>query len=58
MIEDEMVGWHHQLNGYGFGCTLGVGNGQGGLVCCSPWSCKELDMTEQLNGTELKVVML
>ena len=58
MIEDEMVGWHHQLNGYGFGCTLGVGNRQGGLVCYSPWGCKELDMTEQLNGTELKVVML
>ena len=58
MTEDKMVGWHHQLNGYGFGCTLGVGNGQGGLVCYSPWGCKELDMTEQLNGTELKVVML
>ena len=53
-----MIGWHHRLNGYGFGYTLGVGNGQGGLVCCSPWGCKELDMTEQLNGTELKMVML
>ena len=58
MAEDDMVGLHHQLNGYGFGCTLGVGNRQGGLVCYSPWGCKELDMTEQLNGTELKVVML
>ena len=47
--EDEMVGWHHQLNGHGFGWTPGVGDGQGGLVCCGSWSCKELDMTEQLN---------
>ena len=51
--EDEMVGWHHQLNGHGFGWTLGVGDGQGGLGCCSSWSCKESDMTEQLNWTEL-----
>ena len=51
--EDEMVGWHHQLNGHEFGYTLGVGNGQGGLVCCSSWGCKESDMTEQLNWTEL-----
>ena len=46
MIEDEMVGWHHQLNGHEFEYTPGVG---GGLVCCSPWGCKELDMTERLN---------
>ena len=58
MIEDEMIGWHHRLNGYGFGYTLGVGNGQGGLAWGSPWGCKELDMTEQLNRTELKMVML
>ena len=51
--EDEMVGWHHQLNGHGFGWTLGVGDGQGGLGCCSSRSCKESDMTEQLNWTEL-----
>ena len=44
--EDEMVGWHHRLNGHGFGCTLGVGDGQGGLACCSSWGRKELDMTE------------
>ena len=44
--EDEMVGWHHQLNGHGFGWTLGVGNGQGSLVCCSPWGRKESDTTE------------
>ena len=44
--EDEMVVWHHQLNGHGFGWTPGVGDGQGGLVCCSPWGCKKSDMTE------------
>ena len=44
-----MVGWHHQLNGHGFGWTLGVGNGQGGLVCCGSWGLKESDTTEQLN---------
>ena len=53
MTEDEMVGWHHRLNGHGFGWTPGVGDGQGGLACCSPWGRKELDMTEQLNWTEL-----
>ena len=47
--EEEMVGWHHRLNGHKFGWTLGVGDGQGSLVCFSPWGCKELDMTEQLN---------
>ena len=47
--DDEMVGWHHQLNGHGFGWTPGVGDGQGGLACCSPWGHKELDMTEWLN---------
>ena len=52
MTEDEMVGWHHQLNGHGFGWTLGVGDGQGGLACCGSWGHKELDMTEQLNWTE------
>ena len=52
MTEDEMVGWHHQHNGHGFGWTLGVGVGQGGLACCGPWGRKELDTTEQLNWTE------
>ena len=47
--EDKMVGWHHQLNGHGFGWIPGVGDGQGGLVCCSSWGRKELDMTERLN---------
>ena len=51
MTEDEMAGWHHRLNAHEFGWTLGVGNGQGGLVCCSSWGCKELDTTEQLNWT-------
>ena len=51
--EDEMVWWHHQLNGHGFEWTLGVGDGQGGLACCSPCSRKELDTTEWLNWTEL-----
>ena len=50
MTEDEMVGWHHQLNGHEFEQTLGDGEGQGSLVCCSLWGCKELDMTEQLNN--------
>ena len=43
---DEMVGWHHQLNGHEFEQAPGVGEGQGSLACCSPWSCKESDMTE------------
>ena len=49
MTEDEMVGWHHRLNGHGFGWTPGVGDGQGGLVCCSSWGRKESDTTEQLH---------
>ena len=52
--EDEMVGWHHQLNGQEFESTLGVGDGQGDLVCCSPWSHKESDTTDQLSWSELK----
>ena len=51
--EDEMAGWHHWLNEHGFGWTPGVGNGQGGLACCISWGCKESDMTERLNWTEL-----
>ena len=49
MIEDEMVGWHHRLNGQEFEQALGVGDGQGGLACCSPWGHKQSDVTEQLN---------
>ena len=51
--EDQKVGRHHQLNGHGFGWTLEVDDGQGGLVCCGSWCRKESDMTEQLNWTEL-----
>ena len=51
--QDEMVGWHHWLNGHGFGWTLGVSNGQGGLACWSSWGRKESDTTEQLNWTEV-----
>ena len=47
--EDEIVGWHHWLNGHGFGWTLGAGDGQGSLVCCSPWGHKESGTTEWLN---------
>ena len=48
--EDEMVGWHHQLNGHEFEETLGGGERQGSLACCSPWGRKESDMTDQLNN--------
>ena len=47
--EDEMAGWHHPLDGREFEWTPGVGDGQGGLVCCNSWGCKESDTTEQLN---------
>ena len=52
--EDEMAGWHHQLDGHEFGWTLGVGDGYWGLACCSSWGRKELYTTEWLNWTELK----
>ena len=51
MTEDDMVGWPHQCNGRGFGWTPGIGDGQGGLACCSLWGRKELDTTEWLNWT-------
>ena len=50
VTEDEMVGWHHQLNGHELQQTLGDGEGQGSLAGCSPWGWKELDTTEQLNN--------
>ena len=50
--EDEMVGWHHQLNGHEFEQAPGIGDGQGGLACCIPWGCKEADRLS--DGTELK----
>ena len=55
ITEDEMVGWHHWLDGHEFGQTPGVGDGQGSLACCNPWGRKESDTTEWLNWTELKV---
>ena len=53
--EDEMAGWHHRLSGHGFGWTLGVGDGQGGLACCRSWGRKESDTTEQQNWTDYNV---
>ena len=50
MTEDQMIGWHHRLNEPEFAQALGDSEGQGCLLCCSPWGCKELDMTEQLNN--------
>ena len=52
MTEDEMIGWHYQLNGHEFEQAPGDGDGQGGLVCCSPLGCKELDTTEWLNNNK------
>ena len=53
MTEDETVGWHHRLNGHEFKQTPGDGEGQGSLVCCSPWGCKGSDTTEPLNSNKL-----
>ena len=53
-IFSEMVGWHHQLHGLGFGWTMGVGDGQGGLACYSSWRHKESDTTEWLNWTDMQ----
>ena len=50
MTEDEMVGWHHRLNGHEFEQAIGVGDGQGSLESCSPWDCKDSDMTEEPNS--------
>ena len=58
MTKDEMVGWHHRLNGHEFEQAPGVGNGQESLACCSPWGCKESDMTELLNCTELNKIVI
>ena len=49
--EDKMIGWHHRLNGHEFEQVVGDGEGQGSLVCCSPWGHRESDMTEQLNNS-------
>ena len=56
MTEDEMVGWHHQLNGHELEQTLGDGEGQGRLACCRPRYRKELDMTEWLNNNESQML--
>ena len=53
MMEDEMAGWHHWLNGHGIGWTPGAGDGQGGLACCGSRGRKESDTAERLNWTEL-----
>ena len=58
MTEDEMAGWHHQLNGHEFEQTLGVGDGQGSLACCSPWGPKELDVTEQLTDDDDNLITM
>ena len=55
-IGDEMVGWHHWLNGHEFEQTLGVGDGQGSLVSFSPWGCNKLDTTEWLNWTDATIL--
>ena len=52
MTEEEMVGWHHRLNGHEFEQAPGDGEGQGSLACCSPRGCKELDVTERLNDNQ------
>ena len=57
MTEDVMVGWHHQLNGYEFEQALQIGDGQGSLACCSPWTHKESDTTEWLNWIELTMYL-
>ena len=57
MIEDEMVGWHYWLNEHEFEQTLGDSEGQGSLVCCSPWGCKELVTTQQLNNNCTKAII-
>ena len=58
MIEDEMVGWHHQLDGHEFEWSQGVCDGQGGLACCNSWGRKEPDTTEWLNWTEYYIVYM
>ena len=53
MTEDEMVGWHHWRDGHEFEQALGDAEGQGSLVCCSPWGLKQSDVTEQLNNSKI-----
>ena len=58
VTEDEMIGWHHQLDGHEFEQAPGAGDGQGSLVCCSPWGRKELDTTERLNNSKTTPLLL
>ena len=58
MTEDEMVGWHHRLNGHEFEQASGVGDGQGGLACCSPRGHKESDTTERLKNNNSPLLSL
>ena len=55
MTDDEMVGWHHRLDGREFEQAPGVGDGQGSLACCSPWGRKESDMTERVRKYVLTI---
>ena len=58
MTENEMAGWHHRLNGHEFEQALGDGEEQGSLAFCSPWSCKELDIIEQLNHNNIALITI
>ena len=58
MTENQMVGWHHRLNGHEFNQTLGDGEGQETLACFSPWGHKESDMTERLNNNSSKLSLM
>ena len=57
MTEDEIEGWHYQLDGREFEQALEIGDGQGSLACCSPWGCEESDMTWQLNSNNKAIGM-
>ena len=57
MTEDKMVDWHHRLNGHEFEQAMEAGEGQGSLMCCSPWGCKQSDLTEQLNNNENAILI-
>ena len=58
MTEDEMLGWHHQLDGHEFEKAPGDSDGQGGLVCCSPWGRKESNTTNRLHFTSLQAFIM
>ena len=55
MTEDKIAGWHHRLDGHKFLQAHGDGKGQGSLLCCSPWGCKESDTTERLNNSKWRL---